>query len=161
MVNLRLHGVGIAVPLIGSPIGTADTDKMNAQVTKLLHQLGIRTVIKRPAIGEHAIDPPLEKRRHRPPVDGIDQHKGIGAIDPRLLGGNISGRRFLPVMDSEISRSEPWIERLRREVRDFEGVAGICQGYAFGDLRSEAMGEGLGIVMGNNDKRVNVENSCY
>lgn len=91
MVNLRLHGVGIAVPLIGSPVGAADTDKMNPQVAKLLHQLGIRTEIERPAIGEHAIDPSLEKRWHRPPVDGIDQHKGVGPIDPRLLSGNISG----------------------------------------------------------------------
>ena len=29
MVNLRFHGVGIAVPLIGSPVGAADTDQMN------------------------------------------------------------------------------------------------------------------------------------
>ena len=97
-------------------------------MTKLLHQPGIRTEVKRPAIGEHSIDPSLEKRRHRPPVDGIDQHKGIGAIDPRLLGDYIGGGRRLLVMDSQISRSEPRIERLRREIRNSKGVAGIGQG---------------------------------
>lgn len=64
VVNLRLHGAGIAVSLIGFAIGAADTDKMNLQVAKLLHKLCIQTEIECLAIGKHAIDPSFEERRH-------------------------------------------------------------------------------------------------
>jgi hypothetical protein len=68
MVNLRLHGVSIAVSLIGSPVGAADTDKMNPQVAKLLHQLAIRTEIERPAYP--TLHRTSEKGRFQPVVTG-------------------------------------------------------------------------------------------
>lgn len=160
MIDLRLHGTEIAMPCIGSRVGTTDADQMNLEAVKLFHQLEIRTFIVSPTIGEYAVDPSLKKPRHRPPVNGINQHKRVGAIDPRLLGGNIGGGRCLPAMDGDIVRGEPGIKSFRRKVRDFKGIAGIGQGYALSDMRSDAMAEGLGIGMRDNDKRVHVEYSC-
>lgn len=161
MVNLRLHGIGITMARIGSRIGATDTDKVNSQMAKLLLQLGIRTEIERPAIGEHPIDPAFEQRWHRPPINRINQHQRIGAINPGLLGDHIGRGWGFPVMDGEIGRAEPRIEPLRPEVCDFERVVGISRAYTFGNMPGEAMGERLGIMVSYNNERVHVENSCY
>ncbi|MCY1372666.1 hypothetical protein D9M69_598900 [compost metagenome] len=64
-------------------------------------------------------------------------------------------------MHGVIGGVESRVEGLRHQVGDFEGIAGTGPGHAFGDLRSEAMGERPWIVVRDNDERVHDEDSCW
>ncbi len=105
-------------------------------------QVAADAVVEGPAIGEHAIDPALEQGRHRPPVDRVDQHQGIGAIDARLLGEDVGGRRRLAAMHGVVGQAEARLEAFRRQVGGFRGMTGAD--HAFGDARGEGMCERRG-----------------
>lgn len=150
MVDLGAHRPGVAVPLEGAGIGAADTDQHHAQALQLFPQVAADAVVEGPAIGEHAIDPALEQGRHRPPVDRVDQHQGIGAIDARLLGEDVGGRRRLAAMHGVVGQAEARLEAFRRQVGGFRGMTGAD--HAFGDARGEGVGERAGMMMSDDDQ---------
>ena len=156
VIDLRLHGLGITVPGIGARVGTTHSDEVNPQMAQLLLQL-VGTEIKCPAIGEHPIDPALEQRWHRPPIDRINQHQGIGAVDSRLFGQYIGRGLCFAVVNRQISGAEPWLEAFGPEIGHLHRALGIGLRQAFGNLCSQAMGERSRLVMSHNDKCVHAD----
>jgi hypothetical protein len=157
MIDLRLHGADMRTYARHGYFGATDGDEMDLEMAKLLHQPCVRTFVIGPAIDEYAIDPAFEQPRHRPPVDGIDQHERIRPIDPCLLRSDIGGRRLSPEMDSDIRRREPWIEPFRGEVRDLGAITGIGQRDSLGDMCCDAVAERLRNGVGDDDERVHAE----
>src|SRR3989344_6354245 len=74
-------------------IGSTEGQQVNLQVPQFLHHGSVGAVVDRPAVDEHAVDPPLEQAWQRPPVNGEHQYQGVGAVDAGLLGDAVS-RRF-------------------------------------------------------------------
>ncbi|MCY1310079.1 hypothetical protein D9M70_602370 [compost metagenome] len=109
-------------------------------------------------MGEDPFDPALQQPRQRPPVDRKHQHQAVGAVDARLLGQHIGRRRRLLAMDVEVGHAVALIEAFGTEVGQLEAVAGCFQ--AFGDPGCQAVGERVGIGVGDNDQGVHVRSSC-
>jgi hypothetical protein len=62
---------------------------MHGQISEFLGKRAFWVEIKGPTIGEHSINPTLEKCWHGPPVNGVNQDESIGTFYPRLLSLNI------------------------------------------------------------------------
>lgn len=102
------------MPRVGSHISASDSDQINLKALEFFHDLGIRHIIISPSIAKYTINPPFEKRGHRPPIYWINQHECIGAIKPRVFGGYIGGRQALSEKDGNVGCDVSWIETLRR-----------------------------------------------
>lgn len=153
VINLSLHRFEVAVTLIGTGISPSHPHQMHPKAPQLFHQPGIGLEIKRPAIAEHPVDPPLEQRWHGPPVDRIDQYQSISAIDPGLLGENVHRRGDLGSVYRNICSAETRLEAFAPEIGKLEGVLRRL-GQAFGNLPGKAVGQGPGVVMGKDKKCV-------
>ncbi|WP_231991152.1 hypothetical protein [Pseudomonas sp. 7SR1] len=55
-------------------------------------------------------------------------------------------------MDRMVGETEAWIEAFGGQVGDLERIGVMGEGDAFGDLRRQAMGQGVGIMVGNDNE---------
>src|SRR4051812_18921828 len=74
-VDLGLHGGVVAALLIGGSKGSGESDHPDAALREL-------AVAISPAVVPDAVDPALEDRRHRPPVDRKEHDRRIVLLDP-------------------------------------------------------------------------------
>ncbi|MNG10897.1 hypothetical protein D3C84_943950 [compost metagenome] len=120
------------MPLEGAGIRAGHANQVNLEVSQFLRQAAFQAVLKRPAVGEHAVDPALEQPWHRPPIHREDQHQGVGPVDAGLFGGYIGRRCYLVAVDGMVREVEPRVETFLGEIADLGAVAGQAQ--ACGDL---------------------------
>ena len=137
---------------VGAHIGSGEPNEMDGQMPELLDRLHVLELLIGPAIGEDAVDPALHQRRHRPPVDRIDQHQCIGPVDPRLFEGDVGGLGNLAAMDGKIVQREARVEAFPGEIGDLDAMAGA--GDAVGQRLRDGMAEGVGVGMGDDDEGV-------
>jgi hypothetical protein len=95
---------------------------VDGQMTQLLLQPPVLALDISPPADENAVNPAFQHGRHRPPVDRIDQHQRIGAIDARLLGERIGWRYCTIRQHCHIGRAEAGIEAFGGQVGDFDGM---------------------------------------
>jgi hypothetical protein len=60
-------------------------------------------------------------------------------------------------VDGMVGKAEAWIETFGGEVSNLEGIGGVGLGDPVADGLGQRMGQGAGVMMGNNDKRVHSE----
>ena len=95
---------------------------MHLQTAHFFSDFAVGRLFICPAVGKDAIDPAFQHAGKRPPVNGINQHQRIGAVNAFLLGQHIGGRRGLTAKQREIGSSVTRIEALCYQVGDFKRV---------------------------------------
>ena len=96
---------------------TRDSNHPGAFVRKLARTIG-------PAVVPHPVDPALEQRRHRPPVDRKDHHGGVVALDPLHLAPHILGIDLVGIFPIRLIRlAQHRIEPFLRQIGQLERMA--------------------------------------
>ncbi|CAN1601003.1 protein of unknown function [Pseudomonas mediterranea] len=157
MIDLRGHRFAIAMTQEGVGIGPADRHQMDAQVLQFLDEWLVEAEIECPAVGKDSVDPALEQRWHRPPINGIDQYQRIGTLDSSLLGQYVWRWRSFAAMDCVVGDTEARVEAFGGQIGYLEGMAGIGMGQALAYFFGKAMGQGTWVVMSDNDECVHGE----
>jgi hypothetical protein len=123
VLDLRAERLLVAVPLVRAGGVAGDCDEVDGETAEIAACAALVDA-EGPAVDEHAIDPALQQRRHRPPVDGEHQDEVVGGIEPDLLTDDVGGDSPVAAVAGTIGEAEAWVEALSGEVGD-DGLAGL------------------------------------
>ncbi|KAG0759085.1 hypothetical protein G6F22_019468 [Rhizopus arrhizus] len=139
-------------PLDHLRAGAAHPDQVHAQPLQLLLHLAVGALLVGPALGEHTVDPTLQQRGERPPVQRVDQYQRVGRIQPRLLGGDIGRRSAGAAEQRLVLQAEARIEALGHQIGVGHAVAGIGCADGLADAPGDGVGQRGRIRMGDDNE---------